>query len=296
VQSRETLNEHDRHDHVLVARYAAADAYETEIDQAQQLVESCPDCSALAADIRLIATRTSELPVVRRPRDFRISTGQAEQLRGSWLDRLMRNISAPGWAVVRPLAGAALAIGVVLVVVGALPLGSLTTRNATDAAPGVNFGIQSVMPSNEHAGAPDELDETPALVSDAAASAAPAGGSGISVPQAAATGVHASASVNDSSTQSARPTAELAPQKAGTTPVPAAQPTSVGVASLPSPQPSLNQPAAPFQGHASVPVARTSELNQAGLVLGGTLLVLLASIALAVVWFAHRRYSDPLVR
>ena len=50
---------------------------------------------------------------------------QADRLRGSWFERLMRGIAAPGWGtVLRPVAGAAFALGLMLMVVGALPLGA----------------------------------------------------------------------------------------------------------------------------------------------------------------------------
>ena len=118
MQSRGNLSsEHDRHDRLLVARYAAGDAYESEIVEAKDLVDNCDGCAALAADIRLISAKTAELPAATRPRDFRITPEQAEKLRGSWFDRLMRGFSSPGWSVVRPVAAASLAIGMVLIVV-----------------------------------------------------------------------------------------------------------------------------------------------------------------------------------
>jgi hypothetical protein len=306
VQRPETLNKHDHHDRVLVARYAAGDAYESEVDDAKQLVDSCAECAALASDIRLISARTSELPAARRPRDFRVTREQAERLRGSWFDRLMRNISAPGSTVVRPLAGAALAVGIALVVVGALPLGSLNSRTATDAAPGANFGIETVTPATEAAGAPQRSALTSAP-GDNSAPGSPSSVSGGTGPQPAGSAVAAaSASTVDAGatgfpvgtqpeTNVSSP--DIGPPKAADTPVPGpAESTSVGVAMLPSAPPAAHNDVASTAGNATVPANSTSALNQTALVLGGLLLVVVALAALALVWFARRRYSDPLVR
>jgi hypothetical protein len=123
VQSRGTTDsEHRRHDRLLVTRYAGGDAYPTERSEAEALVASCTQCAELAADIRLLVSRTRTLPDARRTRDFRISPEQAEQLRGSWLERLMHTFSTPRWSVARPVAGAAFALGLALAVVGTLPV------------------------------------------------------------------------------------------------------------------------------------------------------------------------------
>ena len=46
------------------------DSYPGELDEARSLVESCPDCAALAADVRTIADSMSSLPTPKRTRDF----------------------------------------------------------------------------------------------------------------------------------------------------------------------------------------------------------------------------------
>jgi hypothetical protein len=110
---------HAHHDRVLVSRYASGDAYEGELEQARQLVEHCAECAALAADIRTLSASLAVSLAPTRQRDFRITTEQAEQLRGSRLDRLFRRLAAPGLAPARPLAGVALSLGLALAVVGA---------------------------------------------------------------------------------------------------------------------------------------------------------------------------------
>ncbi|MEX2547564.1 MAG: hypothetical protein WD830_07210 [Chloroflexota bacterium] len=134
-----TRSEHRRHDRLLVTRFAMDDAYPTERDEARTLLESCAECAALAADVRLIANSMSRIPVAPRPRDFMITAEQAEQLHGSRLARWLRALATPGWATLRPVAGVALSIGLVMAVVGAgLPgmapaaqeLGDGTTQGA----------------------------------------------------------------------------------------------------------------------------------------------------------------------
>jgi hypothetical protein len=98
------------------------DAYPTEREEARALVESCTACALLAADIRALAASVSALPRPVRTRDFTITAAQAEQLHGSRLTRWLRSLGTPGWAALRPVAGVALSIGLVMAVVGsALP-------------------------------------------------------------------------------------------------------------------------------------------------------------------------------
>ncbi len=145
VHSRGTLNsDHRRHDRLLVTRFAAGDSYPAEKSEAESLVAGCSDCAQLAADIRLLSQRTGELTVPRRPRDFRISAEQAAKLHGSWFDRLMRGLAAPGWgSALRPVAGAAFALGLMLVVVGALPLGAASPTPESDRA-GSGAGVPTI--------------------------------------------------------------------------------------------------------------------------------------------------------
>jgi len=114
--------DHARHDRLIVTRFAGDDAYPTEIDEARELVGTCPECARLADDIRALMSATSELPAPRRPRDFRLSREQAENLRGSFLERLLRPLAAPRLGVLRPVAGVAMSLGLALAVAGvALP-------------------------------------------------------------------------------------------------------------------------------------------------------------------------------
>jgi hypothetical protein len=119
VHNRRSLHsDHRRHDRVLVARFAGGDSYPAEEREARVLVAGCTECAALADDIRLLARATGALPAARRPRDFRLTTEQADRLRGSALARLMRVLGGPGWGTLRPVAGVAMSIGLALAVIG----------------------------------------------------------------------------------------------------------------------------------------------------------------------------------
>lgn len=136
--------EHNKHDRLLVARFAAGDAYPSEKPLAERQVAACSECAALAADIRLLARHTAQMPAPRRPRDFRITADQAERLRGSWLERAMRRFASPGWGVMQPVAGAAMALGLALAVVGTLPtMGGLASAPADEGGKLAPIGLDA---------------------------------------------------------------------------------------------------------------------------------------------------------
>jgi hypothetical protein len=119
---RSIAADHHRHDRLLVARHAATDLPPSQQHEAQDLIRWCTECAALAADINLISNAVGQLPAAARPRDFRLTAEQAANLRGSRLDRLLRTLTGSGWATVRPVAAVALSVGLVMSVVGVLPI------------------------------------------------------------------------------------------------------------------------------------------------------------------------------
>ncbi len=130
------LDDHAQHDRWLIVRVASQDTDLTaaEASAARSLLDSCADCAALAADIPTIAHATAVSVVPSRPRDFRLTPEQAARARGGVLDRLGRWIASPRGAVLRPLAGASLALGIVLVVVGPSIKGPIQPPVAPPAA------------------------------------------------------------------------------------------------------------------------------------------------------------------
>ena len=124
--NRRTMHsDHRRHDRLLVARLAAGDSHPAQLDEARALVAACAECARLAEDIRLISGAVHHLPAAQRPRSFQLSAEQAEQLRGSRLERFLRRLAGPGWGTLRPVAGVALSLGLVMAAIGSLPLGGM---------------------------------------------------------------------------------------------------------------------------------------------------------------------------
>ena len=109
--------DHAGHDRWLVVRWTTdpADLSPDEMAQARSVLAGCTECAALAADLEVVtrATRTSAVP--SRPMDFRITPEQAANARGGIIDRVRRWLGSPGSVPVRPLAGAAVTMGLVLV-------------------------------------------------------------------------------------------------------------------------------------------------------------------------------------
>src|SRR3990170_8922370 len=145
--SRSITSDHRRHDRLLVARYAVGDAQFGQDHEAQDLIRRCSECAALADDIGRLSRAVGQLPAARRPRDFRLTAEQADKLRGSRLERWLRALTGSGWATVRPVAAVALSLGMVMSVVGVLPI-----LGAATPAPASTFDQLPVAgaPSPEH--------------------------------------------------------------------------------------------------------------------------------------------------
>lgn len=149
--------EHRRHDRLLIARFAAGDVPAADQRQAQAAIEACRECAVLDRDLRRLAVAARGLPVPARPRDFRLSAEQAAMLRGNAFDRFLRGLGAPGMGYLRPLAAAALSLGLVLAAVGSLPLNlgaAMPARAPTMVAPQPTEG--PAMPAATAADVPAE--------------------------------------------------------------------------------------------------------------------------------------------
>lgn len=142
--------EHRRHDRLLVARFAVGDAGFGQEHEAQDLVRRCSECAALAADISAISKSVARMPAQPRPRDFRLTAEQAAQLRGSRIDRWLRTFTGSGWSMVRPAAAVALSIGMVMSVVGFLPVIGAANGGPT-GTDGLQAPVGVVQPTPESA-------------------------------------------------------------------------------------------------------------------------------------------------
>lgn len=287
TQNRKPSADHARHDRLLVVRYLDLDndLLASEVSQARALLASCPDCAALATELQLISDATSRMALPARPRDFRLTPQQAASLRPSAFRRFLENAgSAFRFEFLRPLAGVAVAIGLLLAVVGALPLthaaGTAGLAAATDS------GNQRVTtpqgPTAAPAAAPAPSGETSAatnaLISDAGVSPMPvvAPASSAMGPMSAPT-AKAAASPHASAAET-----QTVPVSAATTgPKPYDPATGTTTAVGPTGTPEAAQP--PALGNSGAAVAagsdRASDAISPLLILG----VLLASLGLVVI-------------
>lgn len=129
------VTSHDRHDTMLMAALAAGDLAGTDRDQAVALIQSCPDCATLHADLIAIARATATLPppIAASGLDLRLSPEQAERLRRTGWRRFVPSVSARS-AVTRPLGIGLATFGLIGLVVGNLSLGGMTASAPTGGA------------------------------------------------------------------------------------------------------------------------------------------------------------------
>lgn len=273
-------HDHSRHDRLLVTRYAADDAYPGESEEARELVASCGECAALAADIRSLMTATAALPPARRRRDFRLSHEQAGRLRGTFVERLVRRLAAPEPSSVRPLAGVAVSIGLVLAVIGAgLPL---PAPAALPASPGMGevegFGNQPLQRDSSAVDDPDE-GEAPEAEATFGTRTQSAAGTPAAAPQEAAPG------------------AEPGEGAAGQ-PEPGAEPGDgvIDEPREPGSEPAPEEPAEPEGESGALYASAEPDPVRMLLVYGGLGLALASLAVLLLSWLATRSARDPLLR
>lgn len=127
--------EHDSHDRLLVIRLAAGDVSPVERELAERLTATCANCAGLAAEVESISWATStSLPSARRTRDFRLTEERARRLRRSPLQDWLARIALPRLVRLQPLAGAAIAVGLVMAVVSSPGLVATTGSGAAGTA------------------------------------------------------------------------------------------------------------------------------------------------------------------
>jgi hypothetical protein len=258
--------EHRRHDRLLIARFAVGDTSGAPEQEARELVRRCSECAALAADITAISTSVAQLPAAPRTRDFRLTSDQAARLRGSRMDRWLRTISGSGWATVRPVAAVALSVGVVMSVVGALPiLGAAGT-----AAPADNFFPTDAPIAVVDQPTPEQTDQT-----RTGSAGAPTPGQVAVRPQGG--GVESSAGDQLDNAYLQEQTIAPAEQQPGQQPAPTTGKAGSG-----------NDLSGQLPG--------THNALRDLILIAGVLVTLVALVVLAVLYAARRRYYDPLLR
>ena len=256
--------EHRKHDRLLVTRFAMDDAYPSERDEARLLIQSCPDCAALAADVRQISDAVGQMSVPPRTRDFTISADKAEELRGSRLSRWMRGFATPGWGALRPGAGVALSIGLVMAVVGtALP------QTLPAAAP--EGGALSATASE----VPADAQSFPSSVPEPNGPA----------PEVPVPGVDTEGAAGDSG----RDTPTLAEEFGNASEDPTSQQINAAYASP-------EAIAAPVDGQLELATTAQRDTTRDLLVWVGLLIAVISVGLLALAYVARRYFADPLLR
>jgi hypothetical protein len=122
---------HPTHDLELIATAVAADAPERDRALAAALIERCPDCATLHADLVAIAAAMPTLPSPVRHRDFQLTDADAARLRPGGLRGVLRTLSGPRFAFAAPLGAAMAALGIVAVLAG--PVTAPTAGQGGDA-------------------------------------------------------------------------------------------------------------------------------------------------------------------
>jgi hypothetical protein len=276
--SRQSMrSEHRRHDRLLVTRFAMDDAYPSETAEARQLIDSCAECAALAADIRTMSSSISKLPDAKRTRDFAITAEKAEELRGSRISRWMRGLATPKFGMLRPVAGVALSIGLVMAIVGVAMPGTAPAGDNT-------FGAAEMTSPTDKAGVTPNAPPPPI--------AAPGGQIDSPIP-AQAPGF-LSTETPEYALGAASPDTRLE------------DPDDVSAFAQSSPEPQSDaingayveptlEPGVSAEGN-EFAAARPADASRELLFYAGLAIAGFSVLLLALAWFARRYFADPLLR
>jgi hypothetical protein len=158
---------HAGHDRWLVVRLTTdrSDLTSDETVRARALLASCADCVALASDIEVISRAVATSVTPPRPRDFRLTPHQAESMRDGVLARLRRWLASPGAFVVRPLAGTAVTLGLVLAIASPVlrPAGT-PASDANEVAPKATPVAEAPGAERNSGPAPEASGESDAML------------------------------------------------------------------------------------------------------------------------------------
>jgi hypothetical protein len=119
----DTQRSHDRHDRFLIAALAADDLSGQALSDAHDLVENCPECAELLADLRAIARATAALPQILRTLDFQLSPETADRLGARGWRGILVRIADSRFGAARPIAVGLTSLGLVAAIAGAIPGG-----------------------------------------------------------------------------------------------------------------------------------------------------------------------------
>jgi hypothetical protein len=145
---------HAAHDLALVASLIGRDARGPESDRAARLVESCPDCAGIHADLALIAAVTQSLPAVRSSRDFRLTPEDAERLRPTPWRRLLDAFGSSRDTLSRPLAIGLSTLGLAGFMIATVP--TFSAGSAAGGQPHISPMAERIAPAGAAPAASDE--------------------------------------------------------------------------------------------------------------------------------------------
>lgn len=298
AQNPGTERAHDSHDRLLVARFATGDALAAdEAGVVRALLATCSVCNDLVTDLQVVqhATATSLAP--RRPRDFFLTPEQAETLRPNAWQRLLARLSAPKAGALRPLAGATLAIGIVLVGASAvMPKGDTVmvqepgpVATGTFLAPEMDNGGGEIAGTGPNAAS---LDPDARQLDQPNAKSSPAADAAYSV-QAEGSPDAGRGTMESAPGASPDPGMLLAMPGASQPPAPQTSPATADLRVAPTSAPAReDQSDAPLAGSAAQTPADTTG---SALLILGMLLAVVSILVLVLTWLA-RRTIDPLLR
>ena len=256
------------------------DSYPGERDEARQLIASCSECAALATDVRVIASSMKQLPAPARHRDFTISQDQADRLRGSRLTQLLRGLATPGWATLRPVAGVALSIGLVMAVIG-----SVLPTYAPAAGAGDNTVERLPTLESQPGGAPaPQRPVEPPKVPAATSQPAPAAAAGRSPAPA-------EMAPDFAPTNGDRPGAQPLAQATD-----AATRDYLDTAYLEEASPEAGLYAADGDDSLAATQRQVADPTRSLLIYAGLAIAVISLALLLLAWSARRYFVDPLVR
>lgn len=122
VTAHPPVPDHAAHDRLLVLRHAAGDPLDpVEQRDVAALLAGCPACASLPDEVARIAAAVRTVPPPPRPRDFRLGAERLAAHRPGRVARLLGGLPGIASPAFQPLAGAAIAIGIVVAGLGALP-------------------------------------------------------------------------------------------------------------------------------------------------------------------------------
>lgn len=135
---------HDRHDREAIA--AAADRMGP-ARFAQALLAACTDCARLYADLQALAVALPATATPARPRDFTLSTADAERLRPRGLRHWFGLIGSARDTVTRPLAVGLTTLGLAGLLVATVPGGLSMAGSSGAAASAAPMVVMEAQPS-----------------------------------------------------------------------------------------------------------------------------------------------------